>query len=304
MRRLPSRRELVFFETDAFPRKELMAMPKRSETYNLLVLRPDLAREWHPTKNGGLGPRDVTPGSGRKVWWLCGKGHWWLAAVRDRVRGMQCTYCRELKKQDDPRLVDAKPELLREWHPTRNPSLKARDASLSHPDKVWWICDQGHEWEATIRFRLAGKGCPICGNLVPSGSLPKAPRAERRAPVVRDGPPGATRLPWATFRETPASPLSGNELRKGRRYERPAIVMIEKPHSGIVGYAELNNFSAGGMMLRSDFSLAPGEIITVKLDKPLHSLVSTRMTGKVIWCQNMEGQGEDASAFGIGLCLI
>ena len=38
-------------------------MPKASETYNLLTLRPDLAREWHPTKNGTLGPKDVTPGS-------------------------------------------------------------------------------------------------------------------------------------------------------------------------------------------------------------------------------------------------
>ena len=140
-------------------------MPKLSENYNLYVLRPDLAKEWHPTRNGGLGPRDVTPGSSRKVWWLCEKGHWWLASVRDRARGMKCTFCRELQSQDDQRMADAKPDLLREWHPTRNPNLKAREVSVNHPDKLWWICEQGHEWQATARARLAGKGCPVCNNL-------------------------------------------------------------------------------------------------------------------------------------------
>jgi hypothetical protein len=80
--------------------------------------------------------------------------------------------------------------------------------------------------------------------------------------------------------------------------------MIEKARSGILGYAELHNFSAGGMMLRSEFTLKPGEIITVKLDAPLHSSTSTTMTGKVIWCRNMEMEDEEASPFGIGLSLI
>jgi hypothetical protein len=279
-------------------------VPKPSESYNLLKLRPDLAKEWHPTKNGSLGPRDVTPGSARKAWWLCSKGHWWQASVRDRVRGMKCTYCRELTKQDDQRMVDVKPELLREWHPTRNPSLKARDASLNHPDKVWWICDQGHEWEASIRLRLSGKGCPLCTGLAQPFSLPKSPGAERKPQLAPDGRPSGAHSRMTAFRETTASPLSGNELRGGRRYERPAIVMIEKARSGILGYAELHNFSAGGMMLRSEFSIKPGEIIRIKMDKPLHASASTTMTGRVIWCHNMEAD-EDASApFGIGLSLI
>ncbi|HSN23256.1 MAG TPA: zinc-ribbon domain-containing protein, partial [Methylomicrobium sp.] len=61
-------------------------MPKLTESYNLYVLRPDLAKEWHPTKNGNLGPKDVTPGSAKKIWWLCEKGHWWQASVRCRTR--------------------------------------------------------------------------------------------------------------------------------------------------------------------------------------------------------------------------
>ena len=42
---------------------------------DLATLHPALAKEWHPTKNGNLKPGDVSPGSSKKVWWLCSKGH-------------------------------------------------------------------------------------------------------------------------------------------------------------------------------------------------------------------------------------
>lgn len=61
--------------------------------HNLLSKYPALAKEWHPTKNGSLTPRDVTPGSGKKVWWICGKGHEWEATVNNRSRGRGCPYC-------------------------------------------------------------------------------------------------------------------------------------------------------------------------------------------------------------------
>jgi hypothetical protein len=217
---------------------------------------------------------------------------------------MKCSFCRDLKGQDDQRMVDTRPELLRQWHPSRNPNLRARDVFINHPDKVWWICELGHEWEATVRSRLAGKGCPVCNNLSTPVSLPKnsMARLAENPPERRQPPIVQTRI--AAFRETASSPLSGAELRRGRRYERPTVVMIEKARSGILGYAELHNFSAGGMMLRSEFTLNPGEIITVKLDAPLHSSTSTTMTGKVIWCRNMEMEDEEASPFGIGLSLI
>jgi hypothetical protein len=92
-------------------------MSKLTESYNLYVLRPDLAMEWHPTKNGNLGPKDVTPGSPKKIWWLCEKGHWWQASVRCRIRGMRCSYCLSVQKHGDQRMVDLKPELLKERHP-------------------------------------------------------------------------------------------------------------------------------------------------------------------------------------------
>ena len=59
----------------------------------LRILNPKLAKEWHPIKNGELTPSDVTPSSGKKVWWKCKKGHEWEARVADRNSGTGCPYC-------------------------------------------------------------------------------------------------------------------------------------------------------------------------------------------------------------------
>lgn len=58
---------------------------------------PDIATEWHPTKNGDLLPEDVAPKSGKKVWWVGKCGHEWQATVNDRANGTGCPVCRRKK---------------------------------------------------------------------------------------------------------------------------------------------------------------------------------------------------------------
>ncbi len=60
---------------------------------NLLVVNPELARQWHPNKNGELKPDGVTAGSSKTAWWLCDKGHEWKARIGSRSRGTGCPYC-------------------------------------------------------------------------------------------------------------------------------------------------------------------------------------------------------------------
>src|SRR5580700_6003652 len=50
-----------------------------SVTNSLASLRPDVAAEWHPTRNKALRPKDVVAGSARRVWWKCPKSsdHEW-----------------------------------------------------------------------------------------------------------------------------------------------------------------------------------------------------------------------------------
>ena len=66
---------------------------------SLAELNPELARQWHPTKNDNLSPYDVTPNSQKKVWWKCPKGddHEWDAIVADRNNGIGCAVCSNYK---------------------------------------------------------------------------------------------------------------------------------------------------------------------------------------------------------------
>ena len=54
---------------------------------DLLSVNPKLAIEWNAEKNSELKPCDVLPGSHKKGWWKCLKGHEWEASIRDRNAG-------------------------------------------------------------------------------------------------------------------------------------------------------------------------------------------------------------------------
>ena len=62
----------------------LVLLPPKSNC--LSTLNPEIAKQWHPTKNGILTPYDFTASSGKKVWWKCPKGsdHEWQAVISSR----------------------------------------------------------------------------------------------------------------------------------------------------------------------------------------------------------------------------
>ncbi|MBG0740586.1 hypothetical protein IV500_14490 [Paeniglutamicibacter antarcticus] len=55
---------------------------------------PDLAKEWHPTRNDDVTPGQVTSGARSNVWWLCSSGHEWRAMVFKRSCGAACEKCK------------------------------------------------------------------------------------------------------------------------------------------------------------------------------------------------------------------
>lgn len=142
-------------------------------TNDLASQRPDLAKQWHPTKNRGRPPADVTVGSHYKAWWRCEKGHEWRAIVKSRaIGGTNCPICanRQLVPGENDLSV-THPDLARQWHPTKNGTLTPRDVLAGTRRKVWWRCEKGHEWQAAIYARASsGAGCPVCaGKLVLPG---------------------------------------------------------------------------------------------------------------------------------------
>jgi hypothetical protein len=134
---------------------------------DLGTINPELAAQWHPTKNGSLSPQDVTVGSTKKVWWICSLRHEWDAVINDRSAGSGCPTCvgkRVLVGFND--LGTASPELAAEWHPTKNGPLTPQQVTTSSNKKVSWICAKLHDWDATISSRK-GSGCPKCSGRVP-----------------------------------------------------------------------------------------------------------------------------------------
>jgi hypothetical protein len=145
---------------------------RASPEYNLSTEKPKLAKEWHPTKNNGLTPEDVTPYSERKVWWQCSKGHEWQIAISSRTgsKNGNCPYCIGRRASPEYNLAVKNPELASEWHPTSNGRLTPKDVTPHSREKVWWRCKYKHEWEAEIRMRnktnYAGTKCPYCSGHV------------------------------------------------------------------------------------------------------------------------------------------
>jgi very-short-patch-repair endonuclease/predicted secreted protein len=132
---------------------------------SLAELNPELAKQWHPTKNGDLTPNDVSCGSKKKVWWKCKKGddHEWETTVAHRSNGTTCPICSNQKVVLSNCLATNSPELAKQWHPSKNGELTPFDVSCGSNKKVWWKCKRGndHEWEASPNTRRTS-GCSIC----------------------------------------------------------------------------------------------------------------------------------------------
>lgn len=137
---------------------------------------PAVAREWHPTKNGELTPRDVAKTSPEKVWWKGGScGHEWPATVQSRVRGSRCPFCTPGVRKplivgfND--LASQNPVVASEWHPTKNGNLTPEQVSVQSGKKAWWLGKKcGHEWQAIVSNRYKGASCPYCaGKRILSG---------------------------------------------------------------------------------------------------------------------------------------
>ena len=145
---------------------------------NTLDLYPEVAALWHPQRNGTLQPAQIHAGSQRRYWWLCTEGHEWEAPVqrvvasykavkRQKVtRPFGCSACVQSSRTPRQPLGQVMPELLEEVDTNRHPNLDAiATLTTGSERKVWWVCARHqHCWQATVKSRVAGSGCPYCSN--------------------------------------------------------------------------------------------------------------------------------------------
>ena len=146
---------------------------------DLVTINPELAAQWHPTKNGELKPTQVTANTDKKVWWLyqyddpnTGK-HFdfeWEASIGNRSRGSDCPYLAgQAVWPGFNDLATVNPELAAQWHFSRNGDLKPIQFTANSNKKVWWLYPYDDpvtgkhfdfEWKSDITHRNSGLGCP------------------------------------------------------------------------------------------------------------------------------------------------
>ncbi|MCK5017458.1 MAG: zinc-ribbon domain-containing protein, partial [Candidatus Peribacteraceae bacterium] len=137
---------------------------------SLVCVFPEVAKDWHPQKNGSLTAACVSKSTPKKYWWLCSTcGHEWLKTVNARTSaGRGCPACANRVVTEDNNLKATHPVLALEWHPYKNNRLLSSDVVSGSSKKVWWKCsDAGclYEWRALIFNRtkkIKPRGCPAC----------------------------------------------------------------------------------------------------------------------------------------------
>lgn len=127
--------------------------------------KENLLRECNLPENEAFDPGSVGAASHRILWWQCEKGHKWQAPISTRTtKGKNCPYCankKVLKGYND--LATLCPETAAQWHPEKNGGIRPEDVVCGSEKKVWWQCDKGHEWQATVENRaLKKQRCPYC----------------------------------------------------------------------------------------------------------------------------------------------
>ena len=159
-----------------------LARRRVSPGRSLAALRPDLARELHPTRNGELDPYLLGPYSAQKVWWRCPDcGHEWQTSPITRVgSGRGCPCCGVARRAAARRGTFAPGRSLAAVRPDLAAELRDLDPGTlgsGSRTRAWWRCAQcGHEWATTVKKRVAGHGCPRCAE-------------QRRAAARRRVPP-------------------------------------------------------------------------------------------------------------------
>ena len=125
---------------------------------SLAKLRPTLAVQWLTERNGELAFASVVSTSSTPLWWRCLEGHEFQRSAVDMLGKDSCPTCALAKTS----LAAVAPGVAAEWHPTKN-AVKPTEIDAEHVMNAWWLCPNGHEYQATVKARTqSNRRCPTC----------------------------------------------------------------------------------------------------------------------------------------------
>jgi hypothetical protein len=140
---------------------------------DLQTTDPEIAAMWDYEKNYPITPSQIRRGSVKKYWWIDSKGVS-FSSTPYHLTSKKTSMSSYVWRPQNGRVAGANvdlasdnPELAAQWNYKRNGDLLPTQVSKSSSKKVWWICDKGHEWQATISNRNSSSNktkCPICCN--------------------------------------------------------------------------------------------------------------------------------------------
>ena len=129
---------------------------------------PEIAKQFHPSKNGSIRPELLSYGSNKKVWWQCevALDHTWQTSVDKRtISGRGCPFCgpSPMRASSTNNLAKRFPEIAKYWRPTKNGGLTPNEVLGSSYKVYWWLCDKGHHFSQKV-YKLTSKSwsCPYC----------------------------------------------------------------------------------------------------------------------------------------------
>jgi hypothetical protein len=132
---------------------------------------PRLFKFWSAKNDEAINIKNICATSSDTYWWDCERDHSWKASCYSLFKmHTRCPYCENKKIWPGFNdLVTTFPKVALEWDEGRN-SKKTNEISAGSPIKFWWVCQYGHEWEASpsnrTRGRNGGTSCPVCTNRV------------------------------------------------------------------------------------------------------------------------------------------
>jgi hypothetical protein len=128
-----------------------------SSATSLQTVSPEVAAEWHPTKNGALLPSQVSVQSHKKVWWLCSKDstHEWVAKVYSRTNPKQLSGCRLCTRKMERLLFEVSCRVFDGYkvhHEARPKWLGRQHLDIYVPALYLAIERQGQQHYAPVEF--------------------------------------------------------------------------------------------------------------------------------------------------------
>jgi len=134
----------------------------------ILKVRPEMWIEWDFKKNdeSGFDIWKLSKGSEKVICLICKNcGHPRSKRVDSAIKGGRCKKCGWGSKLREINLESEYPSLIKEWNFNKN-DLSPVNYTPKANQKVWWVCNKGHEWETYIYNRTNNKsGCPYCSGL-------------------------------------------------------------------------------------------------------------------------------------------